>query len=141
MSEAVIVASVRSAGGRYKRGGLSETRADVFGVQVLKGLLAKVPQLDPKDIDDVIVGCAFPEAEAGMNFGKVLAVGAGLPEPVSGMVLNRFCSSGVQSIADATAKIRAGWSDVIIAGGVESMTHIPMGGGIFRPNQIGRAHV
>ena len=134
MSEAVIVASVRSAGGRYKRGGLSETRADVFGVQVLKGLLAKVPQLDPKDIDDVIVGCAFPEAEAGMNFGKVLAVGAGLPEPVSGMVLNRFCSSGVQSIADATAKIRAGWSDVIIAGGVESMTHIPMGGGIFRPN-------
>ncbi len=134
MSEAVIVASVRSAGARYKRGGLSETRADVFGVQVIKGLLAKVPQLDPKDIDDVIVGCAFPEAEAGMNFGKVLAVGAGLPEPVSGMVLNRFCSSGVQSIADATAKVRAGWSDVIIAGGVESMTHIPMGGGIFRPN-------
>ena len=134
MSEAVIVASVRSAGARYKRGGLADTRADVFGVQVIKGLLAKVPQLDPNDIDDLIVGCAFPEAEAGMNFGKVLAVGAGLPEPVSGMVLNRFCSSGVQSIADATAKIRAGWSDVIIAGGCESMTHIPMGGGIFRPN-------
>ncbi|KUG21882.1 3-ketoacyl-coa thiolase [hydrocarbon metagenome] len=134
MSEAVIVASVRSAGGRYKRGGLSETRADVFGIQVIKGLLEKVPQLDSKDIDDLIVGCAFPEAEAGMNFGKVLAVGAGLPEPVSGMTLNRFCSSGVQSIADATAKIRAGWSDVIIAGGCESMTHIPMGGGIFRPN-------
>ncbi len=134
MSEAVIVASVRSAGARYKRGGLADTRADVFGVQVIKGLLAKVPQLDPNDIDDLIVGCAFPEAEAGMNFGKVLAVGAGLPEPVSGMVLNRFCSSGVQSIADATAKIRAGWSDVIIAGGCESMTHIPMGGGIFRPD-------
>lgn len=134
MSEAVIVASVRSAGGRYKRGGLAETRADVFGVQVIKGLLAKVPQLDPNDIDDLIVGCAFPEAESGMNFGKVLAVGAGLPEPVSGMTVNRFCSSGVQSIADATAKIRAGWSDVIIAGGVESMTHIPMGGGIFRPD-------
>jgi acetyl-CoA acyltransferase len=134
MSEAVIVASVRSAGGRYKRGGLSETRADVFGIQVIKGLLAKVPQLDPNDIDDLIVGCAFPEAESGMNFGKVLAVGAGLPEPVSGMTVNRFCSSGVQSIADATAKIRAGWSDVIIAGGVESMTHIPMGGGIFRPD-------
>ncbi|MFZ3158175.1 MAG: thiolase family protein [Smithella sp.] len=134
MSEAVIVASVRSAGARYKRGGLADTRADVFGVQGIKGLLAKVPQLDPNDIDDLIVGCAFPEAEAGMNFGKVLAVGAGLPEPVSGMVLNRFCSSGVQSIADATAKIRAGWSDVIIAGGCESMTHIPMGGGIFRPN-------
>ncbi len=134
MSEAVIVASVRSAGARYKRGGLSETRADVFAIQVIKGLLARVPELDPKDIDDLIVGCAFPEAEAGMNFGKVLAVGAGLPEPVSGMTVNRFCSSGVQSIADATAKIRAGWSEVIIAGGVESMTHIPMGGGIFRPD-------
>jgi len=134
MSEAVIVASVRSAGARYKRGGLSETRADVFAIQVIKGLLARVPELDPKDIDDLIVGCAIPEAEAGMNIGKVLAVGAGLPEPTSGMTLNRFCSSGVQSIADATAKIRAGWSEVIIAGGVESMTHIPMGGGIFRPD-------
>jgi acetyl-CoA acyltransferase len=134
MSEAVIVASVRSAGARYKRGGLADTRAIVYGVQVLKGLLAKVPQLDPKDIDDVIVGCAFPEAESGMNFGKVLAVAAGLPEPVSGMIVNRFCSSGVQSIADATAKIRVGWSDVIIAGGCETMSHIPMGGGIFRPD-------
>jgi acetyl-CoA acyltransferase len=134
MREAVIVASVRSAGGRYKRGGLSETRADVFGVQVIKGLLARVPELNPADVDDLIVGCAFPEAECGMNFGRVLAVGAGLPEPVSGMTINRFCSSGLQAIADATAKIRAGWSDVIIAGGVESMTHIPMGGGIFRPN-------
>ena len=134
MSEAVIVASVRSAGGRYKRGGLAETQAVVYGAQVIKGLLAKVPQLDPKDIDDLIVGCAFPEAETGMNMGKVLAVAAGLPEPVSGMIINRFCSSGVQSIADATAKIRAGWSDVIIAGGCESMSHIPMGGGIFRPD-------
>jgi acetyl-CoA acyltransferase len=134
MSEAVIVASVRSAGGRYKRGGLADTQAVVYGAQVIKGLLAKVPQLDPKDIDDLIVGCAFPEAESGMNFGKVLAVSAGLPEPVSGMTVNRFCSSGVQSIADATAKIRAGWSDVIIAGGCESMSHIPMGGGIFRPD-------
>ena len=134
MSEAVIVASVRSAGGRYKRGGLAETQAVVYGAQVIKGLLAKVPQLDTKDIDDLIVGCAFPEAESGMNFGKVLAVRAGLPEPVSGMTVNRFCSSGVQSIADATAKIRAGWSEVIIAGGCESMSHIPMGGGIFRPD-------
>jgi acetyl-CoA acyltransferase len=97
-------------------------------------LLARVPQLKPEEIDDLIVGCAFPEAEQGMNYGKVLAVGAGLPEPVSGMTVNRFCSSGVQSIADATAKIRAGWSDVIIAGGCETMSHIPMGGSIFRPN-------
>ncbi|MBN1364047.1 MAG: thiolase family protein [Syntrophaceae bacterium] len=134
MSEAVIVASVRSAGGRYRRGGLADTRADVFAIQVIKGLLAKVPQLNPNDVDDLIVGCAFPEAEAGMNLGRILTIGAGLPEHVSGMTINRFCSSGVQSIADATAKIRAGWSEVIIAGGVESMTHIPMGGSVFRPN-------
>ncbi len=134
MSDAVIVESVRSPGGRYKRGGLAATRGDQIGIQVIKGLMARVPQLKPEDVDDLIVGCAFPEAEQGMNYGKVLAVGAGLPEPVSGMTVNRFCSSGVQSIADATAKIRAGWSDVIIAGGCETMSHIPMGGSIFRPN-------
>jgi acetyl-CoA acyltransferase len=134
MSDAVIVESVRSPGGRYKRGGLGETRGDDIGIQVVKGLLARVPALKPEDVDDVIAGCAFPEAEQGMNLGKVIAVGAGIPEQVCGMVINRFCSSGLQAIADATAKIRAGWSDVIIAGGCETMSHIPMGGGIFRPN-------
>jgi acetyl-CoA acyltransferase len=134
MSDAVIVEAVRSPGGRYKRGGLAATRGDQIGIQVIKGLMARVPQLKPEDVDDLIVGCAFPEAEQGMNYGKVLAVGAGLPEPVSGMTINRFCSSGVQSIADATAKVRAGWSEVIIAGGCETMSHIPMGGSIFRPN-------
>ncbi|MBT8489546.1 MAG: thiolase family protein, partial [Deltaproteobacteria bacterium] len=92
------------------------------------------PQLKPEDIDDVIVGCAFPEAEQGMNMARVLALGAGLPITTSGMTINRFCSSGLQAIADATAKIRAGWSDVIIAGGCETMSHIPMGGSIFRPH-------
>jgi len=134
MREAVIVAAVRSPGGRYRRGGLAATRADEFGLQVVKGLLARVPQLDPKDVDDLIVGCAFPEAETGMNLGRVLALGAGLPIETSGMTINRFCSSGIQSIADATAKIQAGWSDVIIAGGVETMSHIPMGGSQFRPD-------
>jgi acetyl-CoA acyltransferase len=134
MSDAVIVESVRSAGARYKRGGLAFTRADDYGIQVLKGLLARVPQLKPEDVDDVIVGCSFPEAEQGMNLGRVLAVGSGLPVTTAGMTVNRFCSSGIQSIADATAKIRAGWSDVIIAGGCETMTHIPMGGSILRPN-------
>jgi acetyl-CoA acyltransferase len=85
-------------------------------------------------VDDLIAGCAFPEGEQGMQTGKILAIGAGLPEPVAGMTINRFCSSGVQAIADATAKITMGWSDVIIAGGVESMSHIPMGGSILRPN-------
>ncbi len=134
MSDAVIVESVRSPGGRYRRGGLAQTRGDQFAIQVIKGLLARVPQLKLEDVDDLIVGCAFPEAEQGMNLGRVLAMGAGLPITTSGMTVNRFCSSGVQSIADATAKIRAGWSDVIIAGGCETMTHIPMGGSIFRPN-------
>ena len=134
MSEAVIVASVRSAGGRYKRGGLAATRSDAYGIQVIKGLLAKVPEVDPAEIDDLIVGCAFPEAEQGMILGRTLAMGAGLPISCSGMTVNRFCSAGIQAIADATAKIRAGWSDIIIAGGCETMSHIPMGGTAMRPN-------
>ena len=105
MSEAVIVEAVRSPGGRYKRGGLAATRGDEIGFQVLKGLLARVPAMKPEEVDDVIVGCAFPEGEQGMNYGRVLAMGAGMPISVSGMTVNRFCSSGLQSIADATAKI------------------------------------
>ncbi len=134
MTEAVIVATVRSAGGRYKKGGLAQTRGDEIGVQVVKGLLSKVPELNPEDIDDLVCGCSFPEAEQGMNMGRILALGAGLPVSVSGVVVNRFCSSGLQAIADATAKINAGWAGVVIAGGAESMSHIPMGGSIFRPH-------
>lgn len=134
MTEAVIVEAVRSPGGRYKRGGLAATRGDELAIQVVKGLMAKVPKLNPEDIDDFIVGCAFPEAEQGMNYGRAIQIGAGLPITTSAMTLNRFCSSGIQAIADATAKIRAGWSEVIIAGGSETMTHIPMGGSIFRPH-------
>ncbi|MFB3925522.1 MAG: acetyl-CoA C-acyltransferase [Syntrophales bacterium] len=134
MRDAVIVESVRSPGGRYRRGGLANTRAEEIGIQVIKGLMARVARLKPDEVDDLIVGCAFPEAEQGMNLGRVLALGAGLPLTTSGMTINRFCSSGLQSIADATAKIRTGWSDVIIAGGCETMSHIPMGGNLFRPN-------
>jgi len=133
MSDAVIVEAVRSPGARRK-GGLAATRADEYGIQVLKGLLARVPQVNPAEIDDLIVGCSFPEAETGMNLGRILAMGAGLPISVSGMTVNRFCASGLQAIADATAKIRAGWSEIIIAGGCESMTHIPMGGSAMRPH-------
>ena len=133
MREAVIVESVRSPGGRYKRGGLSQTRADEFAVQVVKGLMDRLPQVKPEAVDDLICGCAFPEAEQGMILGRTIAIGAGLPISVAGMTVNRFCSSGLQSIADATAKIRAGWSDIIIAGGCETMTHIPMGGSAQRP--------
>jgi acetyl-CoA acyltransferase len=134
MSDAVIIEAVRSPGGRYKRGGLASTRSDAYGIQVIKGLMARVPELNPADVDDLIVGCSFPEAEQGMNLGRILAIGAGLPISCSGMTVNRFCSSGIQAIADATAKIRAGWSEVIIAGGCETMSHIPMGGSAMRPN-------
>ncbi len=134
MSEAVIVESVRSPGGRYRRGGLAYTRSDEIGIQVMKGLVARVPAFKPEDVDDIIVGCAFPEAEQGMNLAKVIAVGAGIPITACGMTINRFCSSGLQAIADATAKIRAGWSQVIIAGGCENMSHVPMGGNVFRPD-------
>jgi acetyl-CoA acyltransferase len=134
MSDAVIVESVRSPGGRYKRGGLAYTRGDEIGIQVMKGLIARVPQLKLEDVDDVICGCAFPEAEQGMNLAMVIAMGAGIPVTVSAMTINRFCSSGLQAIADATAKIRAGWSSVIIAGGCESMSHVPMGGNVYRPH-------
>ena len=133
MSDAVIVESVRSPGAR-RRGGLAHNRADEYGIQVLKGLLARVPEVKPEEIDDLIVGCSFPECEQGMNLGRVLAMGAGLPISVSGMTVNRFCASGIQAIADATAKIRAGWSEIIIAGGCETMTHIPMGGSAMRPH-------
>ena len=134
MSDAVIIEAVRSPGGRYKRGGLASTRSDAYGIQVIKALMARVPELNPADVDDLIVGCSFPEAEQGMNLGRILAIGAGLPISCSGMVVNRFCSSGIQAIADATAKFRAGWSEVIIAGGCETMSHIPMGGSAMRPN-------
>ena len=96
MSDAVIIDAVRSPGGRYKKGGLASTRSDAYGIQVVKGLMARVPQLNPADVDDLIVGVAFPEAEQGMILGRTLAVGAGLPISVSGMTVNRFCSSGVR---------------------------------------------
>ncbi len=134
MREAVIVETVRSPGGRYKRGALAQTRGDEIGIQVMKGLMKRVPQVNPEEVDDVICGCSFPEGEQGMNIGRVIALGAGFPVTTSGMTVNRFCSSGIQAIADATAKIRAGWSDIIIAGGCETMSHIPMGGWIFRPH-------
>jgi len=134
MRDAVIVEAVRSPGGRYRRGGLAQTRGDEIGIQVVKGLMARVPQVNATEIDDLVCGCSFPEGEQGMNLGRVIALGAGLPNDVSGVTVNRFCSSGLQAIADATAKIRAGWAEIVIAGGCETMSHIPMGGAQFRPH-------
>ncbi len=134
MREVVIVAYGRSAIGRAYKGSFATTRPEDLGGQVLKGVLAKVPQLPTDEIDDVIVGCAFPEGEQGMNLGKVIASQAGLPISVSGQTVNRFCSSGLQTIATAANAIACDQGDIIIAGGVESMSTIPMGGNIVRPS-------
>ena len=128
--EAVIVAYGRSAIGRAKRGTLKDTRPEVYGGQVLKGVLAKVPQLNPKDIDDVILGCAFQEAEQGNNVARYVMLNAGIPQEVPAQTVNRFCSSGLQAIAMGANSIMAGQADVILAGGVESMSMIAMGGNL-----------
>lgn len=134
MREAVIVAGVRSAVGKAPKGTLKDTRPDDIGAAVIRELLARTPQLEPKLIDDVIMGCAFPEGEQGMNVARNVALRAGLPTSVPAMTVNRYCSSGLQTIAMAAERIMVGSADVIIAGGIESMSMIPMGGGKPSPN-------
>src|SRR5580692_10457328 len=127
MQEAYIVAGFRTAVGKSKRGGFRFYRPDDLAIEVIKGLLASIPQLDPKLVDDVIVGNAVPEAEQGLQVGRIIAaraVGIGVP----GMTVNRYCASGLETIAIATAKIRSGLAECIIAGGTESMTMVPTAG-------------
>src|SRR5204863_5451408 len=128
MREAVLVSSVRTAVGKAFKGTLRATRPDDLGAVAIKGALERAPQLDAKEIEDVILGCAMPEAEQGMNVARIASLRAGLPVECSAMTINRFCSSGLQSIAMAAERIMSGGADVIVAGGVESMTMIPMGG-------------
>ncbi|MCI0182945.1 MAG: acetyl-CoA C-acyltransferase [Acidibacillus sp.] len=134
MREAVIVAGGRSAVGKAGKGSLRQTRPDDFGAAVLQAVLERVPSLDPALIEDVILGCATPEAEQGMNLARILATRAGLPTSVSGVTINRFCSSGLQAIATAALSIQTGMNDVMVAGGVESMSRLPMGGYNISPN-------
>ncbi len=128
MREVVIVSAVRTPVGKAYKGTLRATRPDDLGAVAIKGALERVPQLDPKEIEDVILGCAMPEAEQGMNVARIASLRAGLPVEISAMTINRFCSSGLQAIAMAAERIMAGGAETIIAGGVESMTMIPMGG-------------
>src|SRR2546423_5240181 len=128
MREVVIASAVRTPVGRAYKGGLRATRPDDMAAVAIKGALARVPQLDAKEIEDVILGCAMPEAEQGMNVARIASLRAGLPVEVSAMTINRFCSSGLQSIAMAAERIMSGGADVILAGGGESMTMIPIGG-------------
>jgi acetyl-CoA acyltransferase len=134
MKEVVIASSVRTPVGRAFKGTLRTTRPDELAAVAIKGALEHVPQLDPKEIEDVILGCAMPEAEQGMNVARIASLRAGLPVEVSAMTVNRFCSSGLQAIAMAAERIMAGGAEVVVAGGTESMTMIPMGGHKISPN-------
>jgi acetyl-CoA acyltransferase len=134
MPEAVIVSSVRTPVGKAFKGSLRATRPDDLAALAIKEALARVPGLDAKEVDDVILGCAMPEGEQGMNVARIAALRAGLPIETSAMTINRFCSSGLQAIAIAAERIRAGSAQVIVAGGTESMTMVPMGGNKVSPN-------
>ncbi len=134
MKDAVIVSSVRTAVGKAPKGMLRNTRPDDLGATAIKGAVDRVEGLEGAMVDDVIMGCAFPEAEQGMNVARTAAIEAGLPVEVSAMTVNRYCSSGLQTIALAADRIRTGGADIIVAGGLETMSMIPMGGNAFRPN-------
>jgi acetyl-CoA acyltransferase len=128
MREVVIASAVRTPVGKAYKGTLRATRPDDLAATAIGGALERVPQLDKKEIEDVILGCAMPEAEQGMNVARIASLRAGLPVECSAMTINRFCASGLQAIAQAADRIAVGGADVIVAGGVESMTMIPMGG-------------
>ena len=134
MREAVIVAACRTAVGKAPRGILKDTRPEAMGCAVLGEILKRAGDLDPMLIDDVIIGCTFPEATQGLNLGRVLVMSMGWPDRIPGMTVNRFCSSGLQAIAIGAEKIMCGYADVVISGGVESMSQIPMGGSMLYPN-------
>ena len=134
MKEAVIISAVRTAVGKAPKGTLRDTRPDDMGAAAIKEAIARVAGLEASEVDDVIMGCAMPEAEQGMNVARAAAIRAGLPVETSAMTINRFCSSGLQTIAMASDRIRTNGAHVIVAGGLESMSMIPMGGHIIRPN-------
>ncbi len=134
MREAVIVAGARTAVGKATRGSLRTMRPDDMAAAVIKSAVERAQGLDPREIEDVIMGCAMPEAEQGMNVARIAAIRAGLPNTVPGQTVNRFCSSGLQTIALAAQQIMSGMGDVIVAGGTESMSMVPMSGHVYAPN-------
>src|SRR5689334_21672351 len=134
MREVVIVSAVRTPVGRAYKGGLRNTRPDDLAAVAIKGALARVPQLAAKEIEDVILGCAMPEGEQGMNMARIASLRAGLPVECSAITINRFCSSGLQAIAMAAERVMLGNAEVVLAGGAESMSMVPMGGNKTSPN-------
>ena len=134
MREAVIVSAVRTAVGKAPRGALRLTRPDDLAAEAMKGALARVPAVKPEAVEDVILGCAMPEAEQGMNVARIASLLAGIPVTAAAMTVNRFCSSGLQAIALAADSVSSGRADVAVAGGTESMSLVPMGGNKISPN-------
>src|ERR1700685_4824045 len=132
--EAVILDCLRTPVGKAPKGSLRNTRPDDLAATVIRRLLEKHPAIAPEEIDDVILGCAMPEAEAGMNMARISALRAGLPDSVPGVTINRFCSSGLQAIAMAADRIRSGGADIMIAGGAETMSMMPRGGHKVAPS-------
>src|SRR3990172_861498 len=134
MRDVVVALALRTPGGRAKKGTFRQTRPDDLGAAVIRALLRNAPNLDPARIGDVVFGCAMPEGEQGLNVGRNMVLLAGLPDSVPGMTVNRFCASGLESINIAAAEIALGQVDIAIAGGVEAMTLVPMGGMRYLPN-------
>ena len=131
---AYIVSSVRTPVGKANKGALQNYRPEDLGAEAVKGALGRVNGLEPDMVDDVLMGCAFPEGPQGMNVGRIIARKAGLPDQVPGATVNRFCSSGLQTIAQASQHIATGMADVVVAGGAESMSQVPMSGFFFQPD-------
>ncbi|WP_040952730.1 acetyl-CoA C-acyltransferase [Gorillibacterium massiliense] len=134
MKEAVIVSMARTAVGKAKKGSLAQTRADDLGKVVLEAVIERAPGLAKGDVEDIIIGCAMPEGEQGLNVARIMSLYAGFPVTVPALTVNRFCSSGLQAIAFAAERVMLGHADVMIAGGVESMSHVPMTGFKLSPN-------
>src|SRR6202041_1012200 len=134
MKQAVVVSAVRTAVGKAPKGTLRFTRPDDLGAVAVRGAVDRVPTLDPKEIEDVIIGCAIPEAEQGQNMARLISLRAGLPIEAAAMTVNRYCASGLQTVALAAERIRGGGADVIVAGGTESMSYVPFGGNKIAAN-------
>ena len=134
MRDAYIVTSIRTPGCKRGKGAFKDTRPEDLLSFILSAAVDKTDNLEKKSVDDIMIGCSFPEAEQGLNIGRIAAQMAGFPDETTGATVNRFCSSGLEAIALASLRVMAGWSDVVIGGGLESMTYVPMGGNLPRPH-------
>ncbi|NOQ20056.1 MAG: acetyl-CoA C-acyltransferase, partial [Desulfobacterales bacterium] len=134
MRDAYIVTSIRTPGCKRNKGAFKDTRPEDLLSFILTEAVEKTKNMEKKDVEDIMIGCSFPEAEQGLNIGRIASQIAGFPVDVTGATVNRFCASGLEAIAQAALRVMAGWSDIVIGGGLESMTYVPMGGNLPRPH-------